>query len=142
MEEMATVKAASADAAAGQEAAVSAADQREFSGPSAGRREPEVYEVFTQSDHEASHQHVGSVLAASPDMALMLARENFLRRDPAVSLWVVPRAQICIAARGDIDLSARETDRSYRLVSGYRDNNDRWRKYRQQMIQLKELVRD
>jgi ring-1,2-phenylacetyl-CoA epoxidase subunit PaaB len=51
------------------------------------------YEVFVQYDHLAHHQHVGSVLAASPDIALQLARENFLRRDKAVNIWVVRKGQ-------------------------------------------------
>lgn len=104
----------------------------------------DVYEVFVQTSHQSEHQHVGSLLAASGDMALLLARENFLRREPAISIWVVPKAAIGgLSAAEDPDFFALEAvDRRYRQASGYPENARRWRKYRRRALTLEELVKD
>lgn len=101
-----------------------------------------TYEVFVQKDHKSHHEHVGSVLAGSPEDAIILAKENFLRRDPCVNLWVVQREHIHATSYSDPDFFAQETDRSYRLLSGYKSNHDKWRKYRKQMLTLQELVKE
>lgn len=101
-----------------------------------------TYEVFVQRDHKSQHEHVGSILAGSPEDAIIMARENFLRRDPAVSVWVVRREDIHATAYEDRDFFARETDRSYRVLAGYKSNNDKWRKYRKNMLTLQELVKE
>ena len=46
------------------------------------------YEVFKQDKDGKAHQAVGSVHAADPEHALLNARNIFVRRPSAVSLWV------------------------------------------------------
>ncbi|MEM7347219.1 MAG: phenylacetic acid degradation protein [Chloroflexota bacterium] len=46
------------------------------------------WEVFKQDTPNKPHQAVGSVHAADPDHALLNARNVFVRRPKAVSLWV------------------------------------------------------
>jgi ring-1,2-phenylacetyl-CoA epoxidase subunit PaaB len=53
-----------------------------------------LYEVFSRSKGGLSHKHVGSVHASDPQMALLLARDVYTRRNEAVSLWVVPSTAI------------------------------------------------
>lgn len=99
-----------------------------------------VYEVFVQKTRLDHHQHVGSVVAPSPDVALITARENFLRRDPAVNLWVVPRESI-YATPYEGDYFARELDRRYREVSGYSENGRLWKMFKEENPDFDEMIR-
>jgi ring-1,2-phenylacetyl-CoA epoxidase subunit PaaB len=53
-----------------------------------------LWEVFTQKDGGAPHEHAGSVHAADAEMALQNARDVYGRRGNVVSMWVVPSAVI------------------------------------------------
>ncbi|MBD1373041.1 phenylacetic acid degradation protein [Hazenella sp. IB182357] len=99
----------------------------------------DVYEVFVQKSHAEQHQHVGSLIAPSPDMAVQMARENFLRRDHAVNLWVVPQSQVTSSTYGG-RFFAREMDRGYREVKGYTENGRLWRMFREKVMTLEEIV--
>lgn len=88
-----------------------------------------VFEVFGQRRRGEPHVHAGSLVAPDPELALLLARENFVRRDEFVSLWVVPRDQIH-AAPGE-EFFQRTVDRSYRLGSGYRETVRKWQRIRE-----------
>ena len=66
----------------------------------------DVYEVFVQKSQAEFHTHVGSVVAPSPDHALHIARENFLRRDSGVNIWVVPQEHV-YATRYEADFFAQ-----------------------------------
>lgn len=103
-----------------------------------------IYEVFIQKDHNSPHVWVGSVDAGSPDDALILARESFLRRDPAVSIWVVEQVNIHKTDYEDRDFFARESDKQYRTLSAYNKSNaERWRKYKKNLLDLeKDFVKD
>lgn len=104
------------------------------------RPEYDIYEVFVQKSQMDTHVHVGSVLAPSPEMALQTARENFLRRDRAVNLWIVPREHV-YATPYDGDFFAREMDRQYREVSGYTENGRLWRMFKERALYLEDIVR-
>ncbi|WP_258111781.1 phenylacetic acid degradation protein [Alicyclobacillus sp. SP_1] len=107
-----------------------------------GVKEYGAYEVFVQRTHQDAHVHVGSLLASDVSMAILLARENFLRRDEAVSLWVVPRTAVASVGGEDVDFFAREFDRSYREVSGYADNALRWKEFKSRALSLDEVIED
>ncbi|MGX9706382.1 phenylacetic acid degradation protein [Laceyella tengchongensis] len=98
-----------------------------------------VFEVFVQRTHLDHHVHVGNLLAPSADVAAQMARENFLRREKVVSLWVVPRDQItAVSEHGE--WLGRELDRSYREVSGYTENGRLWRMFKEKALTLEEIV--
>jgi ring-1,2-phenylacetyl-CoA epoxidase subunit PaaB len=99
----------------------------------------EAYEVFIQKTYTDHHVHVGSLIAPSPEVALQTARENFLRRDKAVNIWVVPQSQIISTPYGD-DFFSREMDRRYREVSGYTENGRLWRMFKEKAITIEEIV--
>jgi ring-1,2-phenylacetyl-CoA epoxidase subunit PaaB len=104
------------------------------------RPEYGVYEVFVQKTQMDHHVHVGSLLAPSPELALQTARENFLRRDRAVNLWVVPREHV-YATPYEGDFFAREMDRKYREVAGYTENGRLWRMFKERALDLEDIVR-
>lgn len=106
------------------------------------RGEYDVFEVFVQKTQADFHVHVGSVVAPSPDVALLTARENFLRREKAVNLWIVPRGEIHATPYDDPDWFAREMDRKYREVGGYSENGRLWKMYRERALHLEDIVRD
>jgi ring-1,2-phenylacetyl-CoA epoxidase subunit PaaB len=52
------------------------------------------YQVFMQDRPGSSHQDMGSVHAPDAEMALLNARDVFVRRNECVSLWIVPAKAI------------------------------------------------
>ena len=52
------------------------------------------FEVFQQEKQGEPHQNTNSVHAPDPEMALMNARDVFVRRPDCYSLWVVPADKI------------------------------------------------
>ena len=52
------------------------------------------FEVFQQDRPEGPHRSVGSVHAPDAEMALLNARDVFVRRPACYSLWVVPEEAI------------------------------------------------
>jgi len=52
------------------------------------------WEVFKQDAPNRPHQAVGSVHAGDPQHALLTARNVFVRRPAAVSLWCVPEGDL------------------------------------------------
>jgi ring-1,2-phenylacetyl-CoA epoxidase subunit PaaB len=102
----------------------------------------EPYEVFIQKSQLDQHIHVGSVLAPSAEMALQIARENFLRREQAVNIWVVHKDHIRSTPYEDEAFFAREFDRKYREVTGYADNARRWKAFKERALTLEEIIED
>lgn len=103
----------------------------------------EVYEVFVQRNELTHHAHVGSVVAPSPDIALLVARENFLRRETAVSLWVAPQRHVYASSHDDRDFFAnQELDKAYRDVRGYADNAYKWKALKAQPMTIDDVVQD
>jgi ring-1,2-phenylacetyl-CoA epoxidase subunit PaaB len=60
------------------------------------------FEVFLQEKEGAAHQDVGSVHAPDIEMALMNARDVFVRRPECASLWIVPVAAIISRTRQEL----------------------------------------
>src|SRR5262245_4438704 len=79
----------------------------------------QVFEVFHQQARGEPHVHVGSVHAPDPDTAVMLAKEQFGRRQACVNIWVVPVDAIRATAYEDADMFVPGTDKSYREAFGY-----------------------
>ncbi len=78
-----------------------------------------VYEVFHQQARGEPHVHVGSIHAPDADTALILAKEQFGRRQACVSFWVVPADAILATLYSDSDMFEAATDKSYREPWGY-----------------------
>jgi len=80
------------------------------------------WEVFVQGERGDCHEWVGSVHAPDPEMALLLAKENFIRRQPCVNIWIVNSQDVHATSYEDSDMFAPAFDRKYRLAAGFRLN--------------------
>ena len=80
--------------------------------------QPAVYEVFRREKEGAPMVHAGSVTAASPDLALIYAKEIYGRRGESTLLWIAPREAFQVL--DDAEILQPVLGRSYRLVEGYR----------------------
>jgi ring-1,2-phenylacetyl-CoA epoxidase subunit PaaB len=90
-----------------------------------------IYEVFSQKNVNASFVHQFSLLAPNAEVALIMARENFLRREPCFNLWVVKRDDIHTLPPEERPFLERLDNKSYRETKGYGDLQTRWRYHRE-----------
>ncbi len=75
------------------------------------------YEVFAQLRRDQAFTHLGSVRAATDELALLAAKEAYVRRDTPTGLWVVDREHIVSADPRDRDLFALAGSKTYRQPS-------------------------
>ena len=72
-----------------------------------------VYEVFVKKDGRDEFRHVGALEAANDELALVLAREAYLRRAEGDRLWVVRRDHVVAAADGFVEPNADKPHRHH-----------------------------
>src|SRR5690606_13941455 len=72
--------------------------------PLAPMDQHETYEVFHQERRGEQPVHVGSLHAPSPEIALVLAKEQYARRARTVPLSVVPTSSILAISVEDADV--------------------------------------
>lgn len=68
------------------------------------------YEVFKQDAPNKPHQAVGSVHAPDAEIAMLNARDLFVRRPKCVSLWVVPASDIFSRTQQELELQPLPTN--------------------------------
>ncbi len=103
----------------------------------------DVFEVFVQYHPLDFHVHVGSVVAPSPELGLQVARENFLRREKAINIWVVRQNDVHASSYADEGFyTNQEFDRKYRNVSGYTSNAPKWKAFKEKALTIEEVVED
>jgi ring-1,2-phenylacetyl-CoA epoxidase subunit PaaB len=78
-----------------------------------------IFEVFHQQARGEPHVHVGSIHAPDAESAIILAKEQFGRRQACVNIWVVPAGAITATPYEDADIFQHGTDKSYREAFGY-----------------------
>ena len=61
----------------------------------------QLWEVFTQEEQGAPHEHAGSVRATDASHALQNARDVYGRRGKVISMWVVPTGAIAATTPSD-----------------------------------------
>lgn len=83
----------------------------------------QTYEVFHQPKSGAHHVHVGSVHAPTPELALLLAKEQYARRGQTHNLWVVSTAHVITMSSGDADVFETTPEKKYRDVAAYMVRN-------------------
>ncbi len=90
----------------------------------------QTFEVFHQAKSGAHHTHVGCVHAPSPELALLLAKEQYGRRGQTTNLWVVNTRDVVTMAADDADVFATTPEKKYRDVGAYmvRDKVDAFKK--------------
>lgn len=94
-----------------------------------------IFEVFSQKNPMASFMHQFSLLAPNHEIALTMARENFLRREPCYNIWVVKRADVFGLSSEERQYLERLDNKNYREMKGYSDIQSRWRNFREQYEQ-------
>ena len=72
-----------------------------------------VYEVFVKRDGRDEFRHVGALEAADDELALVLAREVYLRRAEGDRLWVVRRDHVVAADDGFVEPNADKPHRHH-----------------------------
>jgi len=92
----------------------------------------DIFEVFSRKNARSAFTHQFSLLAPNSEMALALARDNFLRREDCVHIWVVRRSDICALSPEERIALARMENKTYRETAGYGDVQGRWRKFAEQ----------
>lgn len=89
----------------------------------------EEYEVFSQKNDMTPVRYQFSLLAPNEEMAMIMAKENFFRRDPVHDIWVVKRSDIRKLSQSEKE-SLKRLEKGYRETKGYADLNKRWRAFR------------
>ena len=74
-----------------------------------------VYEVFIKKDGKDEFRHAGSLNAANDTLAMVMARETYLRRAEGNRVWVVRREHVLV---GDDDFVGPNADKAHRHHDG------------------------
>lgn len=80
----------------------------------------ETYEVFHQKKRGTHHQHVGTVHAPNPEMALLFGKEQYGRRGVCVNIWVAKTADIFASDYDDDDIFSTTPEKLYREAAPYK----------------------
>ncbi|MGN1402144.1 MAG: 1,2-phenylacetyl-CoA epoxidase subunit PaaB [Bacillus sp. (in: firmicutes)] len=98
------------------------------------------YEVFSKKTNNAPIQHQFSLLAPNMDMALIMAQENFMRREAVADLWVVKSSDIRRLSTEEKQMLSRLDNKEYRTTKGYGYLKKKWRAYEQKILDEKEIM--
>lgn len=101
------------------------------------------YEVFSRKGDKIPMQHQFSLVAPNKEMAMMLAQENFMRREKALDIWVVERSGIHgLTSDERHNLTQRLDNKDYRNTKGYGYLRALWREKEEdmEMIDEKEIM--
>lgn len=74
-----------------------------------------TYEVFLKKDGKDEFRHAGALDAANDELALVLARESYIRRGEGSKVWVVDRAHLII---GSDEFVSPNADKPHRHHDG------------------------
>jgi len=74
-----------------------------------------IYEVFLHTDGKDEFRHVGALEAPDDELALLLARECYVRRGEGDELWLVDRRHVVVGSR---QLLAPNQDKPHRRSDG------------------------
>lgn len=98
-----------------------------------------VYEVFSQRKQSANFVYQYSLIAPNYEMALVMAKENFMRREPVFNIWVVKKSDIHVLPPEERDMQLID-NKDYRETKGYNYLGSKWRKYKQEMFTEQKLL--
>jgi ring-1,2-phenylacetyl-CoA epoxidase subunit PaaB len=98
------------------------------------------YEVFSKRSDNAPMQHQFSLLAPNDELALVMAQENFMRREPVADIWVVKRNAIRKMNQEERVSLRRLDNKDYRNAKGYGYLKKKWREYEQEMLDENEIL--
>lgn len=79
-----------------------------------------TFEVFHQEKRGKQAVHVGVVHAPSPEIALIVAKEQYTRRKSTASLWVVKSSDIHCFSNNDEDIFSTTPEKQFREPGFYK----------------------
>jgi ring-1,2-phenylacetyl-CoA epoxidase subunit PaaB len=98
------------------------------------------FEVFSKKNDHAPLQYQFSLLAPNHELALVMAQENFMRREPVADIWVVRRDDIRKMSLDEKQSLPRLDNKDYRTTKGYGYLQKKWRQYEQGMLDEREIM--
>ncbi|MGA9290195.1 MAG: 1,2-phenylacetyl-CoA epoxidase subunit PaaB [Anaerobacillus sp.] len=99
----------------------------------------QVYEVFSKKTDTSSLQHQFSLLAPNRELAFIMAKENFFRREQVADIWVVKREEIKRMTQEERE-AMKHLDKDYRETKGYGYLRKKWRQYEQEQLTEKDIM--
>lgn len=86
-------------------------------------------------------QHQFSLLAPNQEMAMIMAQENFMRREDVVDVWVVKQSDIRKMNSEERQVWTKRLDnKAYRTTKGYGYLRQKWKEKEQGMLDEKEIM--
>lgn len=82
-----------------------------------------TYEVFHQDKRGKQHVHVGTIHAPDPEMALVLAKEQYARRLTCANLWVVKTSDVYAFSYEDEDMFETTPEKLHREAAAYKSRD-------------------
>ena len=79
-----------------------------------------TWEVFHQDKRGKQVVHVGIVHASTPEMALILAKEQYARRGKTTNLWVAKTCDVYTFNSEDEDIFETVPDKTFREPAAYK----------------------
>ncbi|MEV2280468.1 1,2-phenylacetyl-CoA epoxidase subunit PaaB [Paenibacillus larvae] len=98
---------------------------------SAHEKQFSVYEVFSQKNPGSGFVHQFSLLAPNHEAALLMARENFMRRESCSNIWVINHEDIHGLSPEERKSLERLDNKSYRETRGYGNVQSKWRRHKE-----------
>ena len=98
------------------------------------------YVVFSRRNATAPMQEQFTLLAPNHDIALVMAQENFMRREPVYDIWVVKRSDIRQMSEDERKACYRIDNKDYRETKGYGYLRKKWREKEQEMFDENEIL--
>lgn len=98
------------------------------------------FEVFSRRNEKGAMQYQFSLLAPNVEIALIMAQENFMRREPVVDIWVVKATDIRRLSPEERQSLVRLDNKDYRTTKGYGYLKKKWREYEQKFFDETEIL--
>jgi len=100
----------------------------------------EEFQVFSRKTPTSQVQEQFTLLAPNHEIALMMAQENFMRREEVCDIWVVKRSDIRTMNPDERKGLGRIDNKDYRTTKGYGYLAKIWREVEQGMLDEKEIL--
>ncbi|MFC2948003.1 1,2-phenylacetyl-CoA epoxidase subunit PaaB [Virgibacillus sediminis] len=93
----------------------------------------EEFEVFSRKKDGLPLEHRFSLVAPNREMAFIMAKENFFRREALKELWVVKRSEIRVMSQQEREGFKNMDNKGYRETKGYTDLPKKWKAFEEKM---------
>jgi ring-1,2-phenylacetyl-CoA epoxidase subunit PaaB len=98
------------------------------------------YQVFSRRSPSSPIQEQFTLLAPNEEIALVMAQENFMRRETVVDIWVVKCSNIRKLTQEERASLQRLDNKDYRTAKGYGYLKKKWREKEQTFFDENEIL--